>query len=134
MKKKFPFILVLLVFIVSLIATIYSIFRFVTYEKTTCTVVDIESYRDGKIVQLQYTVDGNVYERESRYGRGKSIKMGEELSIWYDPDDPSKTVRVRDFAAFYYLLAIMGGGLFLIPSIGLFTGFIGRVQNKRENK
>lgn len=134
MKKKIPFILVLLVFIVSLIATAYSIFRFVTYEKTTCTVVDIESYRDGKIVQLQYTVDGTVYERESRYGRGKSIKMGEELSIWYDPDDPSKTVRVRDFAAYYYLLAIMGGGLFLIPSIGLLIGFIGRIQNKRENK
>lgn len=134
MKKKISFILVLLVFIVSLIATIYSIFRFVTYEKTTCTVVDIESYRDGKIVQLQYTVDGNVYERESRYGRGKSIKMGEELSIWYDPDDPYKTVRVRDFAAFYYLLAIMGGGLFLIPSIGLLIKFTNRINNKRENK
>ena len=134
MKKKIPYILVALVFIVSLIATVYSIFRFVTYEKTTCTVVDIESYRDGKIVQLQYTVDGTVYERESRYGRGKSIKMGEELSIWYDPDDPSKTVRVRDFAAFYYLLAIMGGGLFLIPSIGLLIKFTNRIKNKRENK
>lgn len=128
MKKKIPYIAALIIFIVALIATVYSVFRFVTYEKTSCTIVDIERYTDGTIIQLQYTVNDTMYERESRYGKGKSIKIGEELTLWYDPDDPSKTVRVRDFAGFYYLLAIMGGGLFLIPSIGYLIGFIDRIQ------
>ncbi len=134
MKKNFPFIAAQIIFILSLIVSIYSVFRFVTYEKIPGTVTDIERYYSGTVVHLQYTVNDKVYERTSNYGKGKSIKIGKQITLWYDPDDPDKTVCVRDFAGFYCLAAIMGCGLYLLPFIGLLIKLSNKIREKRENK
>ena len=132
MKKNFVYIAVQAVFIWSFIVTVYSIFCFVTYEKIPCTVADIDNGfpESGKIVHLQYTVNDTVYEHSLDYGT-KSVKIGEQLSLWYKPDNPEKAVCVRDFAGYYWLLAIMGSGLYLLPCIGF---LLDRMQKKHENK
>lgn len=133
MKKKFPYLAAQIIFILALIASIYSVFCFVTYEKTPGTVIDVVHYSDDTVVHLQYTVNDKVYERTSDYGEGKSIRIGTQITVWYDPKDPNKTVCVRGFAGYYCLLAIMGIGLYLIPGIGLLIDLFNRIRKKCEN-
>lgn len=134
MKEKFPYIAAQVIFILSLIVSLSSIFFFVTYEKTLATVTEVERYSRGTVVHLQYTVNDKEYERTSNYGRGKSIKKGEKITLRYDPKKPDKTVCVRDFAGFYCLSAIMGAGLYLLPFIGLLIKLSNKIREKRENK
>ncbi len=134
MKKTFPYIAVQVTFILSLIVSLYSIFCFVTYEKIPGTVTDVERYNRGTIVHLQYTVNDKAYERTSEYGRGKSIRIGTQITLWYAPKHPDKAICVRDFAAYYCLAAIMGAGLYLLPFIGFLIKLSNKARQKRENK
>lgn len=74
MKKKFPCLAAQIIFILALIASIYSVFCFVTYKKTPGTVIDVVHYSDDTVVHLQYTVNDKVYERTSITERGNQLE------------------------------------------------------------
>ena len=61
-------------------------------EETVCTVTEVEVHRTSKnggkyTVRFAYTVDGEEYEFKDR--TSAKYKAGDEVTLYYDPDDPS---------------------------------------------
>lgn len=65
-------------------------------EQTTGIVMDVERYRTGKrrsITQYRvtafYTVDNNDYSTQTSESSSSKFRIGQQVEINYDPDDPS---------------------------------------------
>jgi len=80
--------------------------RGLSYPKTKATITQIDtSDPDNKVVYVQYFVDGQSYEgRSNTYAA--SYKVGKEITIRYNPSDPSE----------------IGGGTFILTLIMAVVG------------
>lgn len=98
------------------------------YEETIGKVTRVEEYLDqtGEDTQtvydvdFEYTVGGNQYTG-SFNGIGKAYKVGDNIKVFYDPEDPQKTTNAKTgiippIAIGLGALAIVGGVLSAIKA------------------
>ncbi len=108
---------------------------------TSATVTDIRHdyrRRGGYVqeIQILYSVEGEIYERELKSdtlfapeaGWRTNYSEGDQLEIYYDPDDPSRiaTELISKRTAFFMLFSLAGFVLFLIVAVKL-------LQKRKEN-
>ena len=60
----------------------------VTYAEKEIIYGDDNTYREKMTAYVQYTVDGKTYN-EILNNASKSLSYGDEITVKYDPDDPS---------------------------------------------
>ena len=105
--------------VIALAAGIWvTFFRSAGYQKTTATIVSIETDPDyvpdpnvsgdtKRIVTVKYTVDGKEYTR-ALDSDAPDYAVGKEIEVQVDPNDPGK---VTSSPFFGILLMIIGGAL-----------------------
>ena len=117
MKTTPLFWLMHAIFTVSLVFSVWSFICFAAYTKSTATVREIQAGPEDVIVSFEYFADDASYTREQRYPGTSQIQCGDQRTIWYHPDDPSRTVTVQQFAAWYIVL-----GFFSFAETAYFAG------------
>lgn len=61
--------------------------------ETTAIITDIVRHKKSHTVWIEYTVDGNTYEKSLGY-YSSSMNIGDEVKIHYDPSNPSRFKKV----------------------------------------
>lgn len=103
MKRVKRIIPVIAVIIIAAIASgiIYKINceEYKDWESTPGVVVEIKLLRKlNDRIYYTYTVDGNVYsgsEVVHRNSHSSAKNAGDEVAIWYDPDNPSSSLYLK---------------------------------------
>lgn len=98
-------------------------FKTGNYTETVGKVTDVQQYVDttgeetqtAYDVSFDYTVDGKQYTGKFD-GLGKAYKIGDDIKVFYDPEDPQKTTNAKSgifgpIAIGLGALAIVGGVL-----------------------
>lgn len=86
--------------------------------------IDISAEGGTKIVYAHYVVDGKTYQNVKIHDYPATVKVGDAVSIWYDPENPEKFINnpgtgmVLIENALSIILLVFGFGA-LITSTGL---------------
>ena len=108
-------------------------FKTGNYEETVGKVTKVEQYLDhtGEDTQTVYDVDFDYTVNGVNYsgsftGLGKAYKAGDDIKVFYDPEDPSKTTNAKS-----NLIAPIAIGLGALAVIG---GILSAVKAFRKSK
>lgn len=93
---------------------------------------------------VDYEVDGKTYN-EIYVGDGHDMQIGQKVTVYYDPEKPTKITDGRKIPTMSVYLVIIGGALFLIGGYLVFwmnqnpdkelrfiTGYSRSVTNKQN--
>lgn len=115
-------------------------------DKTTATVVDIKSQQTSRRKNghhtvetvtyapvVEYTVDGKKFKKSSNiYSSNNDNYIGEEIEIYYDPNDPQQVyIKDENASEIFVLVFSLIGGVFFIIGVA-FAIFI--VKNKHSHQ
>ncbi len=125
MKRKLGWLMLILIGIALIVfGVLYGKDKHENYLETTAVISRVESREEfgaDDTVEtvytyfMDYTVDGKEYKDVEVPGGSGSYKEGKEITILYDPADPSKVA--LPYSALANVLMYVGGGLAVI--IGL---------------
>jgi hypothetical protein len=100
-----------------------------TYIETTSKVVDYDYDSDGlQAIIVEYTVDGKTYRKTSNSYSNMPKSIGTEVSVKYNPDNPSDAIWTTDSTNIVMPLA---GALFTI--VGIIVVISSAKKMKQEN-
>ena len=96
-----------------------------TYEKTTAVITGFD--RDG-YPYVASQVDGKEYESRLNF-QSSGMRMGDRISVRYEPDAPHRVSSVKGNAVFGYIFGGVGG---FTGAIGLALLIMARKAKKRK--
>lgn len=107
--------------VISLAAGIYvSFFQSRGFVKTTGTIIDLREDSAGEgstfYPTVEYTVDGKTYTAELKQGSG-SYKLGEAITVMYDPQDPATAVGGRGFGLYFICVGAVILAVVLVSTV-----------------
>ena len=127
--------------VIALAAGIWvTFFRTAGYQKTTATIVSIETDPDyvpdpnvsgdtKRIVTVKYTVDGKEYTR-ALDSDAPDYAVGKEIEVQVDPNDPGKVTS----SPFFGILLMVVGGALLVFIIFITVKQKSAVKNLKETR
>ncbi|MCR5624127.1 MAG: hypothetical protein K6G11_02675 [Lachnospiraceae bacterium] len=116
-------VIVYLLAIIGLAGTVFSFAVFMFGGSSKAKVTQVQRNTKNTVITYEYKYEGNTFSKNKRYKKGKKIKIGDKLDVYYLKEKPEIGFTMNGFAVFYFLLAIFGP----ISSI-LYK------QNKRKNE
>ena len=113
--------------VIVLIVNVFILIRWFDFKKdcgvAEAVIIDIKIYHDrsdnseSHSVMVEYIVDGEIYRGLLEY-YSSSMREGQYVNVYYDPEDPSHTMTNPVFASLIMLILILAfggvGGGFLI--------------------
>ena len=90
------------------------------FEKTSATIVDIETDQIGEDVSyypvVDYTVDGVAYTGKVDQGSG-SYAVGDTITIYYNPENPEIIHGVRGIGIYMMIASVIILAIVLVSSL-----------------
>ena len=103
------------------------------YVETTATIVELVEYSAGEDVTYEvfvnYTVDGVLYEHVELNSYSGSLQEGKEITILYDPSNPSKIVGKS--SSWLPILLFAGGALFAAIAVVVIVNTVRSIKKAK---
>ena len=90
-------------------------------EKVTATVAGLVQSRDGEAYRMEFETAGGVHHLHyPKSAKGKELAQGSQVTLYYDPEDPSKMYVEGDKAILgAEMLYVVTGIVLLVLMLGI---------------